>query len=138
MKPIPAVVFSSMGRNMGQNISCESVTGKKVRKMEKAAESGCLRLRRLSKNDPVAYDGGKESVKGNRQGSLSRSMTRRSDQNCKIKLQQMILQFCSLSKSPIGLFDKLSGRGSVLFRFQCFLRAELQYFCPGIGIMEKI
>ena len=29
--------------------------------------------------------GGKDSVKGNRQGSLSRSITRRSDQNCKIK-----------------------------------------------------
>ena len=60
---------------------------------------------RLSKNDPVEYAGGRESVKGNRQGSLSRSMTRRSDQNCKIKLQQMILQFCSsLSKKSDRTF----------------------------------
>ena len=30
--------------------------------------------------------GGKDSVKGNRQGSLSRSITRRSDQNRKINI----------------------------------------------------
>ena len=32
--------------------------------------------------------GGKDSVKGNRQGSLSRSIIRRSDQNRKIKYPQ--------------------------------------------------
>ena len=48
----------------------------------------------LSKNCLAESFGGKNSVKGNRQGSLSRSITRRSDQNCKIILQKLILQFC--------------------------------------------
>ena len=60
---------------------------------------------RLSKNDPAERYGGKESVKGNRQGSLSRSMIRRSDQNCKKRIQQMILQFCSLSKKSDRAFS---------------------------------
>ena len=46
------------------------------------------------KTYPAESFGGKERVKGNRQGSLSRSITRRSGQNCKIKLQIYILQFC--------------------------------------------
>ena len=53
--------------------------------------------------------GGKNSVKGNRQGSLSRSITRRSDQNCKIILQILILQFCRqlVKKVQKDFFDKL-------------------------------
>ena len=52
--------------------------------------------------------GGKDSVKGNRQGSLSRSITRRSDQK-RPKLQNkilfFILQFClSLSKKSERTF----------------------------------
>ena len=51
---------------------------------------------------PLSIDG---SVKGNRQGSLSRSITRRSDQNCKIKYCFFILQFClSLSKKSERTF----------------------------------
>ena len=42
--------------------------------------------------------GGKESVKGNRQGSLSRSITRRSDQNCKINYKNL---FCNFAGSLI-------------------------------------
>ena len=51
----------------------------------------------LSKPCPAESFGGRDSVKGNRQGSLSRSITRRSGQNCKIIkiIQILILQFCS-------------------------------------------
>ena len=52
--------------------------------------------------------GGKDSVKGNRQGSLSRSITRRSDQNRKIKY---CFYFAILSqlvkKGRMDFFDKL-------------------------------
>ena len=49
--------------------------------------------------------GGKDSVKGNRQGSLSRSITRRSDQNRKIKYCFLFLRFClSLSKKSERTF----------------------------------
>ena len=48
---------------------------------------------------------GKDSVKGNRQGSLSRSITRRSDQNRKIKYCFLFCDFASAcQKSPNGLF----------------------------------
>ena len=48
---------------------------------------------------------GKDSVKGNRQGSLSRSITRRSDQNRKIKYCFLFCNFASAcQKSPNGLF----------------------------------
>ena len=51
---------------------------------------------------PLSIDG---SVKGNRQGSLSRSITRRSDQNCKIKYCFLFCNFASAcQKSPNGLF----------------------------------
>jgi len=42
-------------------------------------------------------------------GSLSRSITRRSDQNCKIILQTLILQFCRqlVKKVQKDFFDKL-------------------------------
>ena len=54
-------------------------------------------------------------MKGNRQGSLSRSITRRSDQNCKIILQILILQFCSqlVKKVLLDFFDKLTGRHGI-------------------------
>ena len=59
---------------------------------------------------PVTGIGGKDSVKGNRQGSLSRSITRRSDQNREIKycfyfaiLPQLV------KKVRSDFFDKLSG-----------------------------
>ena len=49
--------------------------------------------------------GGKDSVKGNRQGSLLRSITRRSDQNRKIKYCFLFCDFASAcQKSPFGLF----------------------------------
>ena len=99
-----------------------------------------LRLR-LSKNDPVEYDGGKESVKGNRQGSLSRSMTRRSDQNCKIKLQQMILQFCSqlVEKVQPDFFDKLGRlcglprRRPAVFMDRFSVPVRKLYGCGALG-----
>ena len=51
---------------------------------------------------PLSIDG---SVKGNRQGSLSRSITRRSDQNRKIKYCFLFCDFVSAcQKSPFGLF----------------------------------
>ena len=54
---------------------------------------------------PLSIDG---SVKGNRQGSLSCSITRRSDQNRKIKYCFLFCDFASAcQKSPNGLFDKL-------------------------------
>ncbi|MCI6677609.1 MAG: hypothetical protein MSF41_00225, partial [Oscillibacter sp.] len=47
-------------------------------------------------------------MKGNRQGSLSRSITRRSDQNRKIKYCFLFCDFASAcQKRPNGLFDKL-------------------------------
>ena len=63
----------------------------------------------LSKTYPIESFGGKERVKGNRQGSLSRSITRRSDQNCKNKIQIQILQFCRqlVKKGQRDFFDKL-------------------------------
>ena len=63
-------------------------------------------------------------MKGNRQGSLSRSITRRSDQNCKIKycfyfaiLPQLV------KKVRSDFFDKLS-RGGALPRLCCFAGAS--------------
>ena len=81
----------------------------------------------LSKNLPAEGFGGKKSVKGNRHtepqrgvsernrraaaalgaemGFLSRSITRRSGQNCKIILYFYILQFClQLVKKSKGTF----------------------------------
>ena len=54
--------------------------------------------------------GGKKSVKGNRQGFLSRSITRRSGQNCKIIIHLYILQFCRqlVKKVQRDFFDKLT------------------------------
>ena len=49
-------------------------------------------------------------MKGNRQGFLSRSIPRRSGQNCKIILHFYILQFCPqlVKKVRLDFFDKLS------------------------------
>ena len=91
------------------------------------------------KTYPAESFGGKNSVKGNRHtepqrgvsernrriaaalgaemGSLSRSITRRSDQNCKIILQTLILQFCRqlVKKVQKDFFDKLTRRESKRF-----------------------
>ena len=63
----------------------------------------------LVKNSLAESFGGKKRVKGNLQGFLSRSITRRSDQNCKIILQILILQFCRqlVKKVLLDFFDKL-------------------------------
>ena len=54
-------------------------------------------------------------MKGNRQGFLSRSITRRSGQDCKIILHFYILQFCRqlVKKVQTDFFDKLSRRSSL-------------------------
>ena len=57
-------------------------------------DSAALPRSDCQKTCPVTSIGGKDSVKGNRQGSLSRSITRRSDQNRKIKYCFFILRFC--------------------------------------------
>ena len=69
-------------------------------------------------------------MKGNRQGSLSRSITRRSDQNREIKCSFLFCDFAgSLSKkSGWTFFDKLTGRG--LCRALCFC-------CIGIGMDQE-
>ena len=70
-------------------------------------KQGSLRLpcSDCQKTCPVTSIGGKDSVKGNRQGSLSRSITRRSDQNRKIKYCFLFCDFASAcQKSPNGLF----------------------------------
>ena len=76
---------------------------------------------RLSKNLPVTGIGGKDSVKGNRQGSLSRSITRRSDQNRKIKYCFLFCDFaCSLQlvkKVRSDFFDKLTPSVRMVFLF---------------------
>ena len=68
-------------------------------------------------------------MKGNRQGSLSRSITRRSDQNCKIILQILILQFCRqlVKKVQKDFFDKLKAPR---------LRTG-SFFVSGRGMEEK-
>ena len=66
---------------------------------------------------PLSIDG---SVKGNRQGSLSRSITRRSDQNRKIKYCFLFCNFASAcQKSPNGLFWQ-AGR-TARWRFSFFI-----------------
>ena len=67
--------------------------------------------------------GGKDSVKGNRQGSLSRSITRRSDQNRKIKYCFLFCNFAAqlVKKVRSDFFDKLGEPpdGGSLFYFSC-------------------
>ena len=103
------------------------------------------------KTYPTESFGGKNSVKGNRHtepqrgvsernrrkaaalsaemGSLSRSITRRSDQNCKIILQILILQFCRqlVKKVQKDFFDKLKAPR---------LRTG-SFFVSGRGMEEK-
>ena len=63
------------------------------------------RVSDCQKTCPVTSIGGKDSVKGNRQGSLSRSITRRSDQKRKIKYCFLFCDFAAAcQKSPFGLF----------------------------------
>ena len=98
-----------------------------------AGGAGVFRpLRRAGKD-------GKDSVKGNRQGSLSRSITRRSDQNRKIKycfyfaiLPQLV------KKVRSDFFDKLkispvAERQAIFFahftKSSCF-RKRFRLYCP--------
>ena len=75
---------------------------------------------------PLSIDG---SVKGNRQGSLSRSITRRSDQNRKIKYCFFFAILPQLVKKvPSDFFDKLK-RQPFGWRF-CFI----QYICIFIHL----
>ena len=68
-------------------------------------DSAALPRSDCQKTCPVTSIGGKDSVKGNRQGSLSRSITRRSEQNRKIKYCFLFCDFASAcQKSPNGLF----------------------------------
>ena len=70
---------------------------------------------------------------GAEMGSLSRSITRRSDQNCKIILQILILQFCRqlVKKVLLDFFDKLSDRaaslpGHFVLRYDSLLYQTIQ------------
>ena len=65
----------------------------------------------IEKICPFTSIGGRDSVKGNRQGSLSRPITRRSDQNRKIKCCfyfAILLPACQ--KSTNGLFGQAGSR----------------------------
>ena len=67
-------------------------------------------------------------VKGNRQGSLSRSITRRSDQNRKIKYCFLFCDFASqlVKKVRSDFFDKLRGSSGSLFLYTlCMPRLPL-------------
>ena len=72
-------------------------------------DSAALPRSDCQKTCPVTSIGGKDSVKGNRQGSLSRSITRRSDQNRK---KNTVFYFAILpqlvKKVRSDFFDKLS------------------------------
>ena len=63
-------------------------------------------------------------MKGNRQGFLSRLITRRSGQNCKIILHFYILQFCLqlVKKVQRDFFDKLTA--AFWLRFLYHLNAQ--------------
>ena len=73
-------------------------------------------------------------MKGNRQGSLSRSITRRSDQNCKIILQILILQFCRqlVKKVQKDFFDKLSKKSRLRGSFcYCTMTSRTVSVCSS-------
>ena len=76
------------------------------------------------KSCPAGGFGGKKSVKGNRQGFLSRSITRRSGKIAK----QYYKKFCnfegSLAKGQKGLFDKLTVR--LAGRYISFMRLDVE------------
>ena len=66
----------------------------------------CACLSACQRACSVTNIGGKDSVKGNRQGSLSRPITRRSDQNRKIKCSfYFAILPASLSKKSIRTFS---------------------------------
>ena len=75
-------------------------------------------------------------------GSLSRSITRRSDQNCKIILQILILQFCRqlVKKVQKDFFDKLSGclKDSRFTIFYAIPEARRGHFLRKAGDFLKI
>ena len=77
-------------------------------------------------------------MKGNRQGSLSRSITRRSDQNCKIILQILFLQFCSqlVKKVQKDFFDKLTAPGEKLPELFC--ARICQDFAVAVFVMNVL
>ena len=79
-------------------------------------------------------------MKGNRQGSLSRSIARRSEQKCKIILQLLILQFCCQlgEKVHLDFFAKLgrSGRAAAPFakKFPGCKGSRVSFYpMPGIS-----
>ena len=113
------------------------------------------------KTYPAESFGGKNSVKGNRHtepqrgvsernrriaaalgaemGSLSRSITRRSDQNCKIILQILILQFCR-QLVPKVLLGQAENSAQVLTcaEFCSFFRArgDAVVYRAGGGLLD--
>ena len=99
-----AMAMSGCGVNQK---SPEGVVESLIKEYVNGSEKKVKKIRgRRSKTYPAESFGGRDSVKGNRQGSLSRSITRRSGQNCKIKIQNSdfaILQ-AAFQKSPFGLF----------------------------------
>ena len=63
-------------------------------------------MQTVKKTCPAENFGGKKSVKGNRQGVLSRSITRCSGQNCKIELQDhFAILPPGLTENPAGTFS---------------------------------
>ena len=84
-------------------------------------DSAALPRSDCQKTCPVTSIGGKDSVKGNRQGSLSRSITRRSDQNRKIKycfyfaiLPQLVKKVRSDFFDKLGAARKAAGGATPL------------------------
>ncbi len=95
------------------------------------------------KTCPVTSIGGKDSVKGNRQGSLSRSITRRSDQNRKIKYRFLFCDFVSAcQKSPFGLFRQAESparkRRALVCSGQSSMRpsVEMVTTCQGMSLPQ--
>ena len=83
-------------------------------------------------------------MKGNRQGFLSRSITRRSDQNSKIKYCFFILLFCRqlVGKVRTGFFDKLSGgtkslRDCIYSLASCSKRSSATGFTAGAQALNS-
>ena len=81
------------------------------------------------KSCPAKSFGGKKSVKGNRQGVLSRQITRRSGKIAKQYYKKFYNFEGSLAKDPKGLFDKLTVR--LAGRYISFLRNGLAKKLPS-------